>query len=113
MSGAVAQMGDPQRFQRLAHPFSGFCCRQTQIQRPERHVLTHGGGEQLIIRLLQHQPHPPPPVIQKTAVITDRAAIEQKVAASRSKRAVEMQQQRGFAGAIRAENRQFPAFLNP
>jgi hypothetical protein len=100
------------RLQRLANPRLGIRLRQTQIQRSERDILPHGRGEQLIVRLLQHQPDPTPPLVERAPVVTGGATLHPNLAPGGPQGPIEVQQQRGLAGPVGTENRQLAAPLD-
>jgi hypothetical protein len=87
---------------------SASCTRSSEVRRPERHVVPHGRHEQLVVRVLEHQADLPPYLGKVVAVQARSADLDPAAAGPAGHRAedpVQVQDERGLAGAVRAEQR--------
>ena len=104
MRGPVAKARQTGLRQRLLHARVHFRLAQAELLRAKRHVLLDARAEQLIVRVLEHQAHLPADGVE--IVRGDRLAQDAHrpvpVELLRQK-AVQVQQQRGLAGAIGPE----------
>ena len=57
MGGAARIGGHAHLLKRLVHPHPDIGGGDAQILRAEGHVLLHDGGDQLIVRVLEHHAH--------------------------------------------------------
>jgi hypothetical protein len=103
---AVAEIGKPCLRQRQADALPDLGFVESQLFRAERHVLLHRRAEKLVVGVLEQQPHPPPDRFQ---ILPRDGFAEDPDRAVRSRfigqNAVQMQQQGGFSGAVRPEER--------
>ncbi len=76
--------------------------REPEVQRPEAHILGDGRHEQLVVRVLEDHADRPADVGQR--VLCDRDAADVDGAVRRRQQAVQVQQQRGLAGAVGADD---------
>ena len=58
MGGVLPVLVHIHRFQGGVHPAADLLWGDTQVLRAKGHVLFHHAGHQLVIGVLQHQPHP-------------------------------------------------------
>jgi hypothetical protein len=77
---------------------------QAQIGRPEGHVLTHGGHEQLVVRVREHQSHPASDLHQ--VVIGEFQLAEADCTPIGTEETVDMQRQCRLTCPVGAEYRQ-------
>ena len=89
--------------QRLRHARAHDGGRQAEIERAEGHVFRHAGGKHLAFGILEYQADAPAQRIEAGAVVRERRAIDQQPTTASVQQAVEVQQQRGLAAAVGAE----------
>ena len=89
--------------QRMVHATHDLVLRQAQVHRPERHLSRDGRGDDLVIRVLEHDARA---LAQLFALFSaDRFAVQQYFAALGREYAVQAQEKRGLACPVRAEHR--------
>ena len=76
--------------------------REILVQRTERHVLPHGGHEELVIGILEDEADPRTQFRERP--VADLESRDLQLAAA-SRKAVQVQHQRRLAGAVRPEDR--------
>lgn len=103
MGGPVRQGGDAEGGERLVHPGTHLGVRQAEVQRPERHVLGDGRGEQLVVRVLHHQLDGGTQTGQSLPVVGDGAALDRQLPLTRTQSAAQEPHQRGLSAAVAAE----------
>jgi hypothetical protein len=99
---AVGGVAHPHPVQRLVDPRERLGRRQAQVQRTERDVLAHRGHEELVVRVLEHQPDAPAQLAH--VVATDAQPRDVELAAT-GQQPVEVEHERGFARAVGPEQR--------
>jgi len=108
MSRPAGGIGQADLVKRLMYQPVHFGRSGAPVERPERHVFVERGHEELIVGILEHQAH----------LLThfadgrrgDLGAVDTHAARCRPQYAVQVQQERGFAGTVRAEQRERSAF---
>jgi hypothetical protein len=50
--------GEPHRSDRFIHPTAQLVARHAEVLRPECDVFLHHGADDLVVRILEHEPHP-------------------------------------------------------
>lgn len=103
MGGPVGQGGDVQGRERLLDPGPHLGVGQAEVQRAERHVLGDGRGEQLVVRVLDHQLHGRTQPGQPLAVVRHRASLDPQLALARPQSTAQQPHQRGLAAAVAAQ----------
>ena len=106
MRGAVPEVGDLERLERVFDATACLYLGDAEIQRPERHVLVHAAGEELVVGILEDEADGRAQRREPLAVVGDRLATQQHRPGPRPQGAVEMQEKGGLAGAVRADDRQ-------
>ena len=91
------------RAQRVVHPPPDFLRRHAQILRRERHVLFHHIGDNLIVRVLEHHPHPLAHGQQQFLIPGVHSLHIDRPAGGQQHR-VERLGQCGFTGTVMAQN---------
>ena len=91
------------RGQRVGHALGQRLAPQPLVGRAERHVLPHGGEEQLIVWVLEDQANLGADTGQ--GVRPDLVAGDPDRPGLRKQQSVEVVHQRGLAGPVRAEHR--------
>jgi hypothetical protein len=76
--------------------------RRAEVERAERDVLAHGRHEQLVVGVLEHEPDARPQLAGIAAPDVDPGHGQLTLAGQQT---VEVQHQRGLAGAVRPEHR--------
>ena len=87
----------------MPHPSGQRVAAQAEIRGPERNILRDGRHEQLVVGILKHQADAPADVVKGLAAHRDSADVHRT--AGGHQHAVEMQHQRGLAGAVWSEHR--------
>ena len=102
VGGAARRARQAHRGEGVLDPRGNLVAAQSQVERPERHVLAHGRHEQLVVRVLEHEadPRPQRPRVRRA----HRQAGDLQLAGRRGEKAVEVQHERGLAGAVRTEH---------
>jgi hypothetical protein len=107
---AVAEPRGVDRLERGGHPIVEFVTAQPEIRWPERDVLTDGRHEELVVGVLEHQPDAPSDLGEVDVDHLEAADLD--AAGVRFVDAVQVQRQRGLAGAVGAEQRHALAVLD-
>ena len=97
MRRPVLHVAHPHGRQRDPHARGDLVPRQAEIQRAEGDVLTDGGHEQLVVRVLEHEPDRG----AQLADVADAGHVERAVT---GQQAVQVQHQRRLAGAVGSEH---------
>ena len=79
-TGRSARSLDPHGRQRSFNAPANLVLGETEVQGPERDVLIDVAGEQLVVRILKHQPDRRSPPGQRAPVPGHRAAIQPECA---------------------------------
>ena len=97
---------------RVIHAHGGECVgdprldlgpRQLHVERSKRHVLSHRRHEELVVRVLEHQPDASAKFGQR--LLADVQAGDLQRSAAGGQQTVEVEHERGLARAIRTEDR--------
>ena len=89
--------------QGFVHPAADLRRRDAEVFRTEGHVVFHHGRDQLVVRILEHHAAAAPdlPGILR---VCRRHAAHQHFSGGRQEQGVQMLCQRGFAGAVAADD---------
>ena len=98
---AVGEVGDAHRAQGLHDPRVELGAAQPEVGRPERHVVAHGGHEQLVVGVLEDDADPASHLEQVRA--GDRQPRDGDASRAGREDAVEVQHQGRLARAVGAE----------
>jgi hypothetical protein len=96
-------LGQRHDVQRFAHAGGQLVAAHTEVRGAERDVLGDRRHEQLIVGILEHQPHAPADLAK--ALAAHRSPGDLDGARRRGQHTVEMQHQRGLTRAVRPEDR--------
>lgn len=88
----------------VLHPAADLRLGKSKIHRPEGDIPVHVGGEELIVRVLEHQPHPAAELRQIPAGIGNGRFVQENLARLRGEHTVEVEKQGGFACPVAAQN---------
>ena len=105
MGGTVGQVFNTHGGYRRVRGRSRLGLGQPEVQRTEAHILPHVRGEQLIIRILQHQLHSTTMCSEPCAVETHRLPVEKHLASRWPVCSCDGAQQSGLARAVGTEQR--------
>ncbi len=100
MRQSALEAGHPNRGERPVHAAMDLCLRDAHVQRTEGHVVEDGGGEELVIGILEDEPDLTPDAPHRRAI--DDRAPDAHDPMRRGVDPVEVQHQRRLAGAVRA-----------
>lgn len=106
MGGPVGEGTDAERAERLVHPGPHLRVGQPEVQRPERHVLRDGRGEELVVRVLDDQLDRRTQPGQALAVVRHRPPLHRQLARTGPQPAAEQSHQCGLAAAVAAQQGQ-------
>ncbi|OQC68864.1 MAG: hypothetical protein BWX50_01120 [Euryarchaeota archaeon ADurb.Bin009] len=99
---ALAQILDPEEGERLPDTVSDRRLVKPEVGRTERYVLLHGGGEDLVVRVLKDDPHELPDLAD--VLPRYRFAPDQDLAGRRFEYAVEVLEERALPGPVRPDD---------
>ena len=108
--GTVAVLQHPDLAQRVHYPPLDLLLGKPHVQRTERHILLHGGGEYLLVRVLDHHAHRRPQFPEGLARVIKGLAFEQDLPLLGFQYPVEGVEQRRLPGPVRPEYRRAHAF---
>ena len=91
------------RRQRIVHPPAYLRRRHTQVLRAEGYILLHHIGHDLIVRVLEHHPRPPP-YLQQHSLVAGVHPLHIHSAAARQQHRVQVLGKGGLAGAVVAQH---------
>ena len=95
--------GHPDRVQRRLDPVLELMTPISEVGRAEGDVVADGGGEELVVGVLEHDPDPAADLAQ--VGLLDPQAVDDDAAGAAAERAVEVQDEGRLAGAVGAEDR--------
>ena len=102
MGGLVFQRGNIHLLHDLLHPAVYLLRGQPQIHRAEGDVPVHVRRKQLVVRVLEHNPHPLAKPGNALPVVGDFLPGKVHLPRLRGADAVQVQKQRGLSGAVAA-----------
>ena len=97
---------------RAGHDPTKLVLGEPEIELPERDVLVHGRGEELGVRDLEDEPHPPAELAKPPPVVPERFVMEAHLARGRPEEAVRHKQEGRFGGPVRADERDLGTLLD-
>ena len=99
--GRSAYVRHPDLLERGLHPRLELVALEAEVGRAEAHVLADRAHEQLVVGVLEHDADPAPDL--GDVVLGDRQPADGDAPGAGDEDAVEVQHQRGLAGAVGAE----------
>ncbi len=108
MRGPLGERRDVQRGERLLDPRPHLGVGESEVERPEGHVLPDRGREELVVGILHHQLNGRPQPGQPLAVVRHRPSLDGQLALARPKSPAQQPHQCRLAAAVAAEQGQRP-----